>query len=436
MLKPPKLSTSFSAEGKQAKRRLDNILNLKSKKKGIAVLILLFLCFLTIGVSFAVGSTKEREEKALNQTQSHSISDATITKLYQAKLDYVGNASGVSNILGLLDTNYEKIELQTAKAPYGVICYLKSNADLSPCEAQASVFLSLVKNADYLSFVCGNYTQTYRKSDLEKTYQKSLTEFLNSETDFKRFYQNVYQRQNKRDKAIADAIMGKNREDYLEGECSAQGHVLLATQRSENGNSQRTVLYLLTTYGEYGFENNNFVKISGTGIIPVKLTLDADNHVVEYWTPQDGSYYAPDIKKTFPEELYSRVIPDLDTYRVSMEQCTKQEESYAQTYLNSIGRKAKIGDENDFEQKRPDISANAWDQILKDVSSVYPTYIGTREKVENGKRYLYETKWESSGKEKGQLVFQKQEYQTKKIENKIIVNVDGDKVTYQTDKAK
>ena len=69
--------------------------------------------------------------------------------------------------------------------------------------------------------------------------------------------------------AISQAILSNNTGKYLTGETIAEGHVILDTAE-EDGNA---VIYALTTYGEYAFENNIFTKVSGTCVIPTIITL-------------------------------------------------------------------------------------------------------------------------------------------------------------------
>lgn len=97
---------------------------------------------------------------------------ARVRELYDAKLDYIGNASGVGKIFGLLPLpmgvtgSEEGMELFTTEEPYGAKLYLKAEKDteiLTPTEdgvwvdtrwldIQAMIFLALVENADYVEY--------------------------------------------------------------------------------------------------------------------------------------------------------------------------------------------------------------------------------------------------------------------------------------------
>ena len=61
---------------------------------------------------------------------------------------------------------------------------------------------------------------------------------------------------------VADAVISDNASIYRDGECSAEGHKILGSDLSGN----RLKVYALTTFGNYGFQNDMFVKVSGSGI--------------------------------------------------------------------------------------------------------------------------------------------------------------------------
>ncbi len=93
-------------------------------------------------------------------------------KLYDTKLNYVGDHVGVGKLFGLLPLPYgvtrseEGMELFTTEEPYGAKLYLKAGKDteiLTPTEdgiwvdtrwldIQAMIFLALVENADYVEY--------------------------------------------------------------------------------------------------------------------------------------------------------------------------------------------------------------------------------------------------------------------------------------------
>ena len=71
------------------------------------------------------------------------------------------------------------------------------------------------------------------------------------------------------------------------------------------------------------FQNDMFIKISGTGVIPVAMTFleDKDDGYIlqSYKLPEDGEGYAASIKTLFPQELYNRVVHPSDGDRAALQ---------------------------------------------------------------------------------------------------------------------
>ena len=139
------------------------------------------------------------------------------------------------------------------------------------------------------------------------------------------------------------------------------------------------------------------------------------------------SYYTDSIKETFPAGLRYQALHSDNRYG----KLAAQEQVYAQAYLDSIGREAPIGEYGDFDhplapdpgmsvEGSHDLRALRWD---------WPDFGGNVEQGEDGVRYVYETAWDSDGSGTGTATFTKYEYDTNKIVQKYIYQVDGD--TYQ-----
>ena len=213
------------------------------------------------------------------------------------------------------------------------------------------------------------------------------------------------------DEAVKSAFLKENQGHYLSGECIGEGHIILGYDEK----SDITTVYALTMYGEYGFEDGNFVKVSGSGIIPAVFTFanSKDGLVcskIQY--PEDGERYAKSIKKLFPLTYRHRALSPSDSDRQDL---TSQERAYAASYLKKIGRDAVIGDYGDFNHTLlTDVGVSV------EVSNItcgkqyanYPMWIGNREALENGTRYVYEM---SYNKEAHEIDFKKYEYKTNKI---------------------
>ena len=149
------------------------------------------------------------------------------------------------------------------------------------------------------------------------------------------------------DDAISSAILKSNAGVYAQGELAAEGHILMSSE--EDGPQIKA--YCLAMYGEYEFENDNFIKCSGSGAIPTVITFvlnDSKEYtLVSYEEAEDGSNFIPSVKRLFPEDLWARCITiEEDDYN----ELKKIERGYAEEYVSSIGREdAKVGDYGDFE---------------------------------------------------------------------------------------
>ena len=188
---------------------------------------------------------------------------------------------------------------------------------------------------------------------------------------------------------VADAILSDNEYDYRGSEeCRAEGHKILGSSISGN----RLTVYALTTFGCYGFENDMFIKVSGTGVIPAVITFEANGreyNLLEIEYPRDGAEYTKSIKRMFPLRYRSAVLRQSESV---YDELSSQERSYAEAYLKSIGREAKIGEYADLHTvllTDLGVSVDVSNQLVNDKRlAEYPYWIGTSEFIENGKRYV------------------------------------------------
>ena len=224
------------------------------------------------------------------------------------------------------------------------------------------------------------------------------------------------------DQAVIKALSNTSNR-YLGDECFAEGHIILGTDKDGDA----TKIYTLTMVGHYGFVNNNFEKVSGSGIIPAVVTLKNNNDVtIEY--PTDGSDYASSIKEMFPLQYHSRIFGDNDSDRKDL---TEQERAYAKEYLSKLGRTADIGDYGDFEHillTHLGVSvevSNRFEDFYKS-HSYYPYFIGTKEIIEDGVRMVYEMSYHENQKE---IRFTKYVYDTKEaIEQFVFDSITGEEI--------
>ncbi len=224
---------------------------------------------------------------------------------------------------------------------------------------------------------------------------------------------------------ISEAILSYNKGHYLEGECMAEGHLIL-TDKTEN---EKRVVSLFASYGEYGFENGNFVKISGSGAIPCRITFDEEGNVEEYLEALDGAMYEESVKKMFDDEtyaIYEGRSKSGDAYTL----CSAGERLYARRYLSSIGREAEIGEYGDFSHELlTDLGvsvevSNAMLSRKDEFSNYFPYFVGTAEHIIDGVRYVFETGYDD---EKSEISYIQYEYgKEEPVKGKIYDSVTGE----------
>ncbi len=221
------------------------------------------------------------------------------------------------------------------------------------------------------------------------------------------------------DNIISDAIMTTNSENYLKGECRAEGHVVLKTDEA-NG---ILTAYTVASYGEFGFENGIFTKISGSGAIPTVITFEigkgSSYTLKDYKEPLDGSEYEASLSRMFPADLLNKV-QSTDSYSDNL---SNQQEQYASKYLKLIGREATV-QEKYVEKNLPDMNTQASNDLMS-LFSEYPYWIGNTEKVEDGVRYVYQTNWQSVGNGDGIVTYTKSVYNGDAVETTVIQIKDG-----------
>lgn len=195
------------------------------------------------------------------------------------------------------------------------------------------------------------------------------------------------------DQAISQAI--KDQGNYLAGEVATEGHILLDTEEKDG----IITAYTIASFGYFGFENGIFTKISGSGAIPTVITFERDEQgmyshfsMLSYQEPMDGAGYLDSVKEMFPEKYWSEVFPEGNRYP----ELEQQQEEQATEYLKSINKTATVKASH-VEKKLPSISVPASNELFAKYTKYdsflnsCPYWIGTREKIEDGKRYIYET---------------------------------------------
>jgi bla regulator protein BlaR1 len=94
----------------------------------------------------------------------------------------------------------------------------------------------------------------------------------------------------------------------------------------------------------------------------------------------------------FPEKLWDKILKGQESYS----QLAESKENEAKEYLKQIGRTAEVSSRY-VEKKRPSINVSAENKLFvywgKNDSFLNhcPYWIGTKERIENGVRLIYET---------------------------------------------
>ncbi|QGG48594.1 Peptidase M56 BlaR1 [Heliorestis convoluta] len=191
--------------------------------------------------------------------------------------------------------------------------------------------------------------------------------------------------------AISDAIKNQGK-GYYPGEYLTEGHIILGLEKKDKD----LIVYTIASTGWFGFENAIFTKTSGTGAIPTVMTFTynelGEYELLDYQEPRDGSEYAPSLKKLFPESLQKPLLSgNIDTTDLD-----RQQEAQAEVYLQNIGRSAQV--QIDYVEKQlPEIDVTASNKLFSELSkhdsflNNCPYWLGTREEIEEGIRYIYET---------------------------------------------
>lgn len=220
------------------------------------------------------------------------------------------------------------------------------------------------------------------------------------------------------EKAVSDAILNNNTGSFLDGECQGEGHFIM----DSTIDGTTVTAYALTMYGEYGFEDGNFVKVSGTGAIPTVITFSVDKDgsysMVSYQMPEDGEGYGESIGRLFPQALQFQC---LHISTSTAKKLKTQEQAYAAKYLDSIDRSATVGEHGDFSHMLLTdlgVSVEVSNMMIgnKKISN-YPYWVGNLERLEDGFRFFYELSYDEKSHT---ITYSKLNYDTKTVTEKLM----------------
>lgn len=262
----------------------------------------------------------------------------------------------------------------------------------------------------------------YEITDTKENFEKYLQDL--SKIDFAKIP--VYS--SNLEQSIANAILSVNEGIYYEGELAAQGHITLLT-RTEG---MQTAASVYAKYFQFQFQNGILERCAGSER-PYKFTFTKDkygNYILSNTeTPKEGAYYMPSLYELFTDDVVDKIksISEDNDATLNIENQIIQS---AKAYLDSINRgDAKISLSYQEKAYPPLSESNAMEfDILYKAYTDYPYFVGTIEKIEDGKRYVYETGYEKEG-DADIFSFKKTLYETGDVTENVKVKLQAGTLT-------
>lgn len=229
------------------------------------------------------------------------------------------------------------------------------------------------------------------------------------------------------EEAVSQTIKSRGEKGYGVGEVGTEGHVILELEEKDG----IVKAYTISSFGYFGFENNVFTKVSGSGAIPTVMTFSKNTSngysLIEYKEPIDGDGNLDSIKDMFPKRLWDKVLSSEASYK----ELVKLQEAQAKEYLKTIGRSAEV--KADFvDRPLPNINVSASNKLFAEIQKDdllqvnCPHWLGSREVLENGVRVIYETSQSKNDDGYDLISFRKSDENGKVIEESIYKIVGGE----------
>jgi hypothetical protein len=122
----------------------------------------------------------------------------------------------------------------------------------------------------------------------------------------------------------------------------------------------------------------------------------------------DGAGYTDSVKKMFPAKLHEQVLANGKYYP----DLSRQQEEQAAKYLTGIGRSAEVN-AGHVAKQLVDINVEASNKLFSELTKYdsflnsCPYWIGSREQIEDGVRYIYETSQSKTSDGYDVIIFKK-----------------------------
>ena len=146
------------------------------------------------------------------------------------------------------------------------------------------------------------------------------------------------------DKLISNAILEKNAGDAFLNEPTGlipvEAHYMLGITSvsgtplaGQTNHMEEIIVYIQYAYHRYSYSNGKLERVAGAGS-PAMLTFEKNEDggytLKEFWAPNEGSLYAEDIRKMFPEDIADMILnPEsdvIDTEELEAKCLTKAQE--------------------------------------------------------------------------------------------------------------
>lgn len=221
--------------------------------------------------------------------------------------------------------------------------------------------------------------------------------------------------------AVYRAIIRQNNGIYLPGEFRGAGYKIVEILEEE----EITSVYALTEYVEYGFEDGDFVNISGGNPrVLMRFKRGGEGFELIFYTRLDV------LSGLSEEELKELLLPLDDAGKEylytdeDLRRVRRQADRQAEKYLKSISRDAKVcprQNHADASLKNIVTDENLMETLYKDPEiSLYPAWTGTVERLEEGERFVYKT---ALNRRRDEILYTKTNYRTGEIVREITVDI-------------
>ncbi len=109
------------------------------------------------------------------------------------------------------------------------------------------------------------------------------------------------------DAYLTHVILEENAGDHAGDAYPTEAHTVFGV-KLKNG---KTVVYGMVLYEEYCLDENGALQAQSGSHCPTVITVDMEGSgysLVEYWTPDDGTYYAPTIREKYPMRYWGKAF--------------------------------------------------------------------------------------------------------------------------------